>query len=497
MLSGFVVLNPEWLTQAISFVLEDAPTGAAGGILDHARLRRIWGRRNGWPGYPAHHHPYFLRLMEKYDMSYRLAEDRSLVAQLVPHQRPALPWTAATPLPPGVRELSMVCRLSDPAPELIAWLTVRHHDAATGRLWRSGVFLRHPVPAYESEALIELLSPAELSIEVRAPSPDYFFSVLRYSMEGVITRRWPGVEYELLVPCPTRGAAGARCPGTMSLQDLLVYREEGETRFLCAKCRTRHDISVLLTGFAQPSVSLHAQLDHVHAQLRDDIAGVHAQVSAAQAAAADTAQIVRRLQRAVSAEIADCPRLFTLVRETHPQGARRLRIDQDHLRLTLWCEHPGNWHSWPAATYRIDEPKELVAKIAPYAALVFRALQLAVPVATGIAGVALAASATAQTQPELDLMAQLASELPSTPPAELASGHPAEGDQLTVAQDAGWRQLRALLSSLDPASVFGDLRRVQSPEGDFLWVCPEHAMIYDPGLPTIPASAPVKNSIMP
>src|SRR6185312_1814506 len=76
MLSGFVVLNPEWLTQAISFVLEDAPTGAAGGILDHARLRRIWGRRNGWPGYPAHHHPYFLRLMEKYDMSYRLAEDR-------------------------------------------------------------------------------------------------------------------------------------------------------------------------------------------------------------------------------------------------------------------------------------------------------------------------------------------------------------------------------------------------------------------------------------
>lgn len=49
MLSGFVVLNPEWLTQAISFVLEDAPTGAAGGILDHARLRRIWDGATAGP----------------------------------------------------------------------------------------------------------------------------------------------------------------------------------------------------------------------------------------------------------------------------------------------------------------------------------------------------------------------------------------------------------------------------------------------------------------
>ena len=38
-LRDIVVLNPEWLTKAISYVLEDEATRQAGGILDHARLQ--------------------------------------------------------------------------------------------------------------------------------------------------------------------------------------------------------------------------------------------------------------------------------------------------------------------------------------------------------------------------------------------------------------------------------------------------------------------------
>jgi hypothetical protein len=33
------------------------------------------------------------------------------------------------------------------------------------------------------------------------------------------------------------------------MEDLLAYREEGELRYLCARCRTRHDVTALLTGF--------------------------------------------------------------------------------------------------------------------------------------------------------------------------------------------------------------------------------------------------------
>ena len=110
-LRDIVVLNPEWLTKAISYVLEDNPTRQAEGVLDHTRLREIWHDRD--ESYPSRYHRYFLRLMEKFDISYRLDGDElhSLIAQLVPHTRPALPWQASTPLPPRLRKLALMCRL--------------------------------------------------------------------------------------------------------------------------------------------------------------------------------------------------------------------------------------------------------------------------------------------------------------------------------------------------------------------------------------------------
>ena len=177
--------------------------------------------------------------MEKFDICYRLDdEQRSLVAQLVPYQRPYLPWDVSTPLPDRLRRLSLVCQLSEPAPGLMAWLTVRHHRAATGRHWRTGVFLRHPILAYDSEALLELPAPTQLALEVRAPSPDLYFHVLSDSIETLIKSRWPGLIYQLLIPCPTVTADGTRCPRLLPMEDLLAYREEGETRYLCARCKS-------------------------------------------------------------------------------------------------------------------------------------------------------------------------------------------------------------------------------------------------------------------
>jgi internalin A len=61
-LRDLVVLNPEWLTKAISYVIQDVSTRQSAGVLDHARLVDIWQNRQD--GYPARYHPYFLRLME-------------------------------------------------------------------------------------------------------------------------------------------------------------------------------------------------------------------------------------------------------------------------------------------------------------------------------------------------------------------------------------------------------------------------------------------------
>jgi internalin A len=421
-LRDFVVLDPEWLTKAISYVLEDKEIRQSDGVLEHRRLTEIWQDRDDGPAYPVRYHPYFLRLMEKFDVSYRLEDDEycSLVAQLVPHDRPGLPWDTSTALPRGIRSLALVCELSEPVPGLVAWLTVRHHRASIGSHWRNGVFLRYPITAYASEALIELRSPRQLAIDVRAPSPDLLFNVLRDSVEDLITRRWPGLDYRLLVPCRTHADDGHRCLGQFPLDGLLRYRERGGTHYVCLECGHDHDVSELLTGFGQPDRLVHVELERLRDQVADvgrDIISVAGGLNRLEGYAAETADSVRRVLRVVGSEITDCPRLFTLS-EVKPTGTRRLKKYQRHYRLMLWCEHIGHWHPWPAASYSLDEPREWLNRIGPYATLVFKALQLVVPIAASIADMVMTDEQLKRAQIEIQMMKTLVAELPNEDPKD-------------------------------------------------------------------------------
>jgi internalin A len=485
-LKDIVVLNPEWLTKAISYVLSDTSTRDSGGVLDHARLKQIWLGPDGKPAYPAHYHPYFLRLMEKFDISYRLEDDElhSLVAQLVPHERPALPWQFKTQLPAGKRALALVCRLSEPEPGLIPWLTVRHHRASTGKYWRRGVFLRHPIDSYESEALVELRSNDELVIEVRAPSPDLYFNVLRDSVEDLITHRWPGLNYRLLIPCPYRFGDGSMCLGQFPLDSLLRMRERSLNSIRCLECLTEYQLSLLLTGFTVPTQPLTDQLTRI----ANHIAKLEDRAKTQAVAVSEIAESVRRVLRVVSTEVADCPRLFTLVL-VPPSLTDRIRLDHNTYRLTLWCEHPGYWHPWEPASYQFNRPKDWFAKISPYASLIFRALQLVVPLAGSIAVASLPQDQLSSVQASLQLMNVLVGDLPSKPKQSLGeiTRSTGEENQLTAAEGQALRGIRALLFDLDRSRAFGDMHRVQAPSGDLLWVCADHYHSdYDPGLPIVP-----------
>jgi hypothetical protein len=484
-LRDVIVLNPEWLTKAISYVLEDIPTRRADGILDHARLKEIWQLHPG--GYAPHYHPYFLRLMEKFDISHRLDEDelRSLIPQLVPHQRPLLPWQAGTSARPDVRTLALSCQLSEPAPGLISWLTVRHHRASTGMHWRRGVFLRHPIAAYASEALIELRRERELTLRVRAPSPDLYFNVLRDSIEDLITRRWPGLDYRLLIPCPAMMAAGTSCSGQFPLDGLLRVRESGRaTTIPCMDCGEIHEISALLTGFTAPAGQVSAEVGMLH----DHLADIRTDITEVQKQTAEIAQTVRRVQLIVGTEVTDCPRLFTLARNRDGM-LRRVRILQHHYRLTLWCEHPGYWHPWEPASYDLDPPREWLARIAPYASLVFRTLQLVVPLAGSIGATALPQMQGGSAQTYIQLMNTIVAELPEAGPQETIDADAdtsGSAGKLTASEGAALRAVRAIVFQHDQLRSFGGMRRVQVPSGELLWVCADHYPYYDPGLPFIP-----------
>jgi internalin A len=478
-LRDIVVLNPEWLTKAISDVLEDEATRKAGGILDHSRLGQIWERHSG---YESRYHPYFLRLMEKFDISYRIESDeaRSLVAQLVPLQRPSFDWQEAREPSAATRTLTLLCRMSETAPGLIQWLTVRHHRDSTGVYWRRGVFLRHRIAAYHSEALLELRGSTELAVQVRAPSPDLYFNVLRDSIESLITSRWPGLSYRLYIPCPGTTADGSPCTGVFPLDGLLRQREGGQATVACMDCPATPDISALLTGFASTTVPLAAELQQVSSRLADLTVGI----ASVQGQAAQIADTVRRVHQIVGTEVTDCPRLFTLA-PARPAGVKRALIHQAHYRLTLWCEHPGYEHPWEPATYNLDLPQEWFTRIAPYAALVSHALQLIVPLAGAVAIAALPTAQQTSAQNHLEVMKAIVADLPTTQEARAEDSLAGSAGQLTAAEGAALRAIRAVIFEHDQLRAFGGLRRVQAPEGDLLWVCAAHYPDYDPGLPNL------------
>jgi internalin A len=483
-LKDVVVLNPEWLTKAISYVLDDRATLDAGGVLGHKRLKAIWQDRGG---YDAKYHPYFLRLMEKFDISYRLDDDEnhSLVPQLVSHQRPALPWQFGDPCPTGVRTLTLTCRLAEAAPGLIPWITARHHHASTDKHWRRGVFLRHPIDAYRSEALVELVRENELAFQVRAPSPDLYFNVLRESIEKLIRSRWPGLDYRLYVPCPATVTDGTYCPGQFALDGLVRIREGGKASTVsCMDCGELYQISTLLTGFTAPDQPLISQLELVNDRLAD-VAGA---VGVVNGQAAEIADTVRRVNRTLTIEVRDCPRLFTLSRK-RPRLAGRARFHQEHYQLTLWCEHPGYEHPWASATYDLDPPKQWFSRIAPYARIALRTLQLAVPVAAAIEVASLPTTLRDDAQARLEVMKAIVDDIPNDSFSDLSTAYLPESHArpagLTRAEGRALRAVREVIFEKDPAHGFGDMRRAQSPAGDLLWVCPVHYPQYDPGLPTL------------
>ena len=177
------------------------------------------------------------------------------------------------------------------------------------------------------------------------------------------------------------------------------------------QCTEEHEISFLLTGFA---VSPQPLADEMR-QLNEQLSRVENSQIRMEGHAAETAAAIRRVLRVVSTEVTDCPSLFSLIQD-RPTGDRRLRFHQHHYRLTLWCEHPGHWHPWVKASYKIDPPKEWFSKISPYATLIFRTLQLVVPLAGSIAVASLPREQIESAEAHLEMMKALVEDLPASRP---------------------------------------------------------------------------------
>ncbi|MCP4536731.1 MAG: GTPase, partial [Chloroflexi bacterium] len=199
LLCDFVILKPNWLTEAISKVLDDDIVRESGGLLPHADFARIWA------GYDRSLYPRFLRMMERFLISYQLPSDgpnqeatHSLVPLRLPHNIPPdmRPWPEVLA---GQPEINMLFKLQGfTPPGVMSWFIVLTHPYTTGVHWREGVRLE-----YEGHQAEVVLNPSthELWLRARGPSPFNFFNILHHTISERVLGFYKGLQYERLVPC--------------------------------------------------------------------------------------------------------------------------------------------------------------------------------------------------------------------------------------------------------------------------------------------------------
>ena len=503
-----VVLQPEWLTKAIGFVLEDSVTRDSDGILQDSRLRSVW-QDHAFPGEPQYDpslYPFFLRLMQKFDVCYRLPSgDGSLVSQHVSQIRPELPWLPETMMPAHLSRIAMVCSMDEDPPGLVPWMIVRTHDYAveetnnqTGTVrrlhWQKGMFLRD---GNYGEALLEQ-SGLDFNIYVQAEWPDYFMNVVQHTVSTLISDNWPGLKghYHWLVPC-RETVKGKHCNGRFSIDALRSYRSQGERYYPCQVCFKRQSIDELLLGIADSVRDKHSDvvfiedgvMDNVNEQFSElrrhidsQMRGLRAEITGE--IASRIANYVMALMHAIANEAKDGPRLFTLTDETSGEGAAPKRLLRRGLRLQLWCEAEGCQHPVcdGGGIYTFERPHEWVVKTAPYTKWVVALLKTCLPVA-GPAVDAFFGKDTARGWKLADRVAAteaLMREVPS--PDEVNVLRETQGF-MNEKERSGLLALHALLKDLDPHQERLGVTRVATYTGDYRWLCEKHLRAWEPRIP--------------
>lgn len=527
-LRDIVILRPDWLATAMSFVFDDENTRHNHGLVSFHRLGQLWNHRTRAPEfrYPSDLHPIFLRLMERFDLSYRLADPSakddsnplSLIAQLVPDNRPENMEGAWSPAPStGDLQQTQICRIVDKqtgqsatAEGLFYQLIVRLHRYSLGHNnyndsvhWQRGLVVDN---AYNGRAFLEHKGN-DVHITVRAPYPQGLLTMLTSEVKYLVESFWEGLRCDVMVPCITPCGKETVGTGLYEVEKLIDSKRKGRPDFPCPVCTEWQNIDqllrnapaaqpfaaqVILTEFAEVKRGLaviYKKMLQQHAETQESFTALDAndQKLLSQIDASFTG-----LLRALSDEAKEGPRLFSLI------PVERDRFDPKNwvsarFRLTLWCEHsrvplPRLNHGSPDGVYEFDVKREWLKEYAPFLKALTITLRTLLPVAFSAAQLLTNEAIYKAVENELDFsqacmdamltgsedLGKLFTEDLTLEKSDvsLARGRP------EAAHGAALREFHALLNKLDPKKRFGGLVRVTNKRQEFLWVHPQYAEEY-------------------
>ena len=511
-LKNIVILKPDWLAKAISFVLDDKETREKQGLVDFSRLNLLWNNpeREETERYPVELHEKFRKLMERFDLSYRVVLDplsgkpsnTSLIAQLVSDKRPdPLPDWGEKP-EAGDEEKQLICRIVDEqgaaanAEGLFYQLIVRLHKYSLGRAnyedsvhWKRGLLLDDD---YNGRALLEYRG-TDLWITVRAAYPEFLIHELRKEVKWLVESFWRGLKCQVMVPCVA--PCGKNEPGKwlFDVEQLINFKRQGVEKFPCTLqgCNQLQDIDGLLRNAPSPATSqvtlstqLTEELQDLSRELasqKDQLRQGFQQLSRNQWAMLSQSDLqYTRFQQMLVDEAKDGPRLFSF-QPIDPGFFDLPKWMGRKYQLTLWCEHSRlplpflNPEDPKKGVYELSLPRKWLVKAKPFLKLMTTTLSLVLPVASAATKVVLDEAAYAAIEAELELGQEtLDATIEGSDKLLEGSGDAPEWegpDTVVRAEGAILRELHAILKKEDPS--FGGLVRVQNKRREFLWVHPQ------------------------
>jgi internalin A len=481
-LSDIVVLDPQWVTKRVGEVLASADVQKAKGVLTKSCIESVWPRMDTFV------RGHLLGMMERFDLAYRIPDDeehRCLVVERLPQNPPDYEsrWGAADKHP----EVRLSYRMRSMHPGIPTWFIARCHRFTIGLHWLRGVVFGDNRQSPRHLALITANeSERQVNFAVRGPQPWTFLPLLTDGFEDTILRRYPGLAFERMVPCPGRKKDKTACDFEFNLKDLEAWRwpTDGvspEHEIQCTRCRSKHDIDTLLLGLSRAPNGDAGHLNAILNAIQEDGNKTRESISAEKEDMRRYLQLefIREWNSQQTIEEQSCPTVFAF----YPVSGATL-TSQQKFRLQLYCANPNCWHSigddgmvefQPSREGLIKASRWLrtcVKWLRPAAVLLPSGSQLA----GEYSGELLAFSENASN--ELKFTAEIFKEMKDVPSLD---------EDMTGALDVDIRpfnqldrmdlyELKTFLGKLDfPIQPFGGLRRVRTPEGHILWLCAQHA----------------------
>lgn len=496
-LSDFVVLKPNWLTRAISRALDDKPTRENGGVLAHADFLHIWGKADNGDTYERRLYPLFLRLMERYLISFKLENKtpdqepaHSLIPLLLPHDPPAgtRPWSEVLPDQP---EINMVFRLQNLVPSgLMSWFIVLTHRYSHGQHWREGVRLQ-----YQDHQAEVVLNPSkrELWLRVRGPAPSNFFNILQHTInDRILDYYFEGLEYKREVPCKCHLDRGGKkpCPFFHDYERLVERMKRNKLTTECGECFDKVSVPFLLEGIHYTTDDRIAAKLERNRQALQKLARGQARIiditSENRELLVQNAQMFEQLNRSftrlwnlqMASFGTECPNIFLLTPSAR-NGFEPKKLFFTQFTLHLLCQYPVKPHIVSGEQgYPIQQPKEWWAALAPWLDRLMDFLRY-IPRGRAVAE-AYDDQFLQATQASIDIMEALLESQMEADDSEVGERRSFSRDRFRPfsAEGPALRTLFRYLKRLDLEERWCGLYRTPTNDGNILWLCDEHRKLF-------------------